>query len=205
MDFFRFYEMFHAQGVVSSKELSSLSETFDKNNLTRWCHQGWLIKLRNGFYAFPELANKPNFIYFIANQIYGNSYVSLYSALIYHRYLPPQFGMQVSSVSDLKTNSFRNPLGRFDYQKMKPELLFGYIQHEGDHPFRIAGPEKALLDLFYLYPAYYAGEQEMRNFALDHRMMYEDFQPQLFYEYLPLFENLSLEKRVAIFARMYGI
>lgn len=205
MDFVRFYQLFRLSGVVQKSEIDALGETFDKNNLTRWCQQGVLVKLRNGFYAFPEFIENQYFIYYIANRIYPNSYVSLHSALATHGYLPIQFALKVTSVSSQKTTSFRNPFASFDYQKMKPELLFGYSQIEDDFPYLMADPEKALLDLFYLFPNYYDTEQKVRNFALDQQMLYEDFSLQKLFDYLQRFENKALESRVNVFTRIYGL
>ena len=52
--------------------------------------------------------------------------------------------MPVSSVSVRKTQSFRNVFGKFDYQKMKQELHFGFGRHTVDgFTFEMAYPEKA--------------------------------------------------------------
>lgn len=97
-------------------------------------------------------------------------------------------------------------MGNFDYRKVKAELFFGY-EEIGEKPFSflMATPEKALLDLFYLFPIYYDTEQKLRNFAIDERKIFENWDSRLMYEYLQLFESQSLENRVSIFAKMYGL
>jgi hypothetical protein len=69
----------------------------------------------------------------------------------------------------------------------------------------MATPEKALLDLFYLFPMYYDTEQKLRNFAIDERRIYENWNSQSLYEYLQIFDNQSLENKVSMFARMFGL
>ena len=33
---------------------------FDRNNLTRWLKKGMLVRLRQGYYTFPEYKKKPD-------------------------------------------------------------------------------------------------------------------------------------------------
>ena len=201
-----FHERFISSGCVSRAEIASAFEHFDKNNLTRWCGQGLLVQLRNGFYAFPEMLHNEEFTYHIANKIYAPSYVSLHSALAYHGYIGVSQGLPVSSVSVRKTQSFRNAFGKFDYQTMKEELHFGYGRHSIGHiTFEMAYPEKALLDLFYLYPALYGTEQGFRNFAIDDQMIYENLDVEKMYAYTERFGSKALEVRVNLFARVFGL
>lgn len=201
-----FRDRFLVAGCVSTAEIAAAFGKFDKNCLTRWCGQGLLVQLRNGFYAFPDQLRNDDFIYHIANRIYAPSYVSLHSALGYHGYVRAAAGMPVSSVSGRKTASFRNAFGKFDYQKMKPELHFGYGKHTVDGiSFEMAYPEKALLDLFYLYPTLYGTEQGFRNFAIEVQMLYENLDVERLYDYMARFECRALEQRVDLFVRVFGL
>lgn len=206
MNFPLFRERFISSGCVSTAEIAVAFDRFDKNNLTRWCAQGLLVQLRNGFYAFPELLRNEEFVYHIANKIYAPSYVSLHSALRYHGYIAAAAGMPVSSVSRRKTQSFRNAFGKFDYQTMKDALHFGYGRHSvGNITFVMAYPEKALLDLFYLYPVLYGTEQGFRNFAIEEQMLYENLDVERLYDYQERFGNRALEQRVRLFQRVFGL
>lgn len=206
MTFQQFHERFSHFGCVSVELLRDSQSSFDKNSLTRWCQNGYLVKVRNGLYLFPEFLENNDFQYFIANTIYPDSYVSLHSALIYHGYLTNPLSPQLSSVSLHKTKEFRNVLGSFDYRKVKLELCFGYEEiGEKPFPFLMATPEKALLDLFYLFPMYYDTEQKLRNFAIDERRIYENWNSGRMYDYLQMFENQALENRMTVFARMFGL
>ncbi|MBO4645340.1 MAG: type IV toxin-antitoxin system AbiEi family antitoxin domain-containing protein [Bacteroidales bacterium] len=200
-----FRELFFARGCFSPDEVASSGMYLNKNDFTRWCRNGWLVKLRNGLYTFPEYIRFPNFVFHAAVKMYP-SYVSLHSALIYHGFISSQLNTQVSCVSPLKTMSFKNALGKFNYQKMHPRLLFGYEpQSNGGFPFQVATPEKALLDLFYLNPSLFDTEQGIRAFALEEKALYENWNPDVLYASLQEFENLALERRVAIFTTMYGL
>ena len=206
MNYPLFRERFLPSGCVSTAEIAAAFGKFDKNCLTRWCGQGLLVQLRNGFYAFPDFLRNEEFGYHIANKIYAPSYVSLHSALCYHGYVRAAAGMPVSSVSVRKTQSFRNVFGKFDYQKMKQELHFGFGRHTVDgFTFEMAYPEKALLDLFYLYPSLYGTEQGLRNFAIEEQMLYESLDMEKMYDYLERFGSRALGQRVDLFVRMFGL
>ncbi len=206
MNFVMFRDIFIGKGVATTQEIAALPGTFDKNNLTRWCREGYLLRLRNGIYTFPELLSEPEFVYFLANVLYENSYVSLHAALYFHGLLAPQLNAQVDSVTSLKTCAFRNPIGRFTYQTIKPHLLFGAkLIETGKFPYVVATVEKALLDLFYLYPTYYDTEKKIRNFAIEEQVLYKDFNVNQLEEYLELFENKSLEQRISLFRKVYGL
>ena len=206
MNYPLFRERFLSSGCVSTADIAAAYDRFDKNNLTRWCGRGLLVPLRNGFYAFPDFLRNEEFVYHVANRIYAPSYVSLHSALGYHGYLRAAAGMPVSSVSRRKTMTFRNAFGKFDYQTMKAELHFGFGRHTVDgFTIEMAYPEKALLDLFYLYPSLYGTEQGLRNFAIEEQILYESLDVEKMYDYLERFGSRVLGQRVDLFVRMFGL
>ena len=101
--------------------------------------------------------------------------------------LIPEAVSSITSVSTLKTARFENAFGQYTYQNVKPELFFGYkpvilplntaIINAPKQAWMLAHPEKALLDLLYLYP-FYNSEEEINlqmatnnnNKALDARV-----------------------------------
>lgn len=198
--------VFFDRGFFSKNDILAHFETFDKNNLTRWCAKGYLIKLRNNYYTFPEYLKKQYFTFFLANQIFPSAYVSLHTALAYHGYIANYINTQISSISAQKTITFKNIFGNFHYQKEQSTLLFGF-EEKGEPPFtfRIAEPEKAILDLFYLYPNYYDTEQKIQNFALEEKMIYENMNIDKLYNFMHSFQNQSLERRIMLFVRIYGL
>ena len=178
---------------------------FDKNNLGRWVGKGLLVKLRNGYYSFPEYLGKADYSLYIANRIYRPSYVSLHTALAFYG-LIPEAVVQVTSVTSLKTNTFTNPFGEYTYQSVRQDLVFGYdLKPLGDGlTLLMAGPEKALLDLLYLYP-FYRKEEDFRDLRLDEDFLQDEMNMKLFMDYVLKFSSKALEIRARIFLKTYGL
>lgn len=153
------------------------------------------MRLRQSFYCFPEYLRQPNFAFFVSNYIYKPSYVSLHTALAFYGIIPEAI-TQITAVSSLKTADFQNTFGSFSYQQMKPELIFGYEQKPlGERSLLIATPEKAILDLLYLYP-FYNTEQEIENLRFDEDFMQNELNVERLMEFAERFGNKELEKRV---------
>jgi predicted transcriptional regulator of viral defense system len=198
MNFLEFRNRFFELGCFTSNQVYAWRERFDKNNLTRWTKQGHILRLRQGFYAFPEYLRQPNFAFFVSNYIYKPSYISLHSALAFYGIIPEAV-TQITAVSSLRTADFQNAFGSFSYQQMKPELIFGYEQKPlGERSLLIATPEKAILDLLYLYP-FYNTPQEIENLRFDEDFMQNELNVERLMEFLARFGNKELEKRVGIF------
>ncbi|MFW6249291.1 MAG: type IV toxin-antitoxin system AbiEi family antitoxin domain-containing protein [Bacteroidota bacterium] len=204
MVFEAFRKEFIDQICFTSNQVYAWHPGFDKNTLSRWVKKGYLLKLRNNLYTFSELKNVNNIHYYIANRIYRPSYLSLHKALSFHGLIPESI-VQSTSVSTMKTARFKNELGSFSYKKIKNELFFGYTQLEftKDKTFLIALPEKALLDLLYLYP-FYNNETEITNLRIDQQILSEVMQFSRLHEFLSRFKNKSLEKRMNLFLKYYS-
>ena len=150
-------------GCFNINQVLLWEKTFDRNNLTRWCRKGLLVKLRNQYYAFPEYRRVPGFSRYIANQMYTPSYISLHSALSFYGMIPEEV-VQFTNVTTLKTATFKNAFGSFHYQNVKPAMFFGYeikTMQDGRR-LMFSTPEKALIDLLYLN-SYYKSEQDMEE------------------------------------------
>ena len=61
ISFISFREQFVKYGCFSVNQVKTWHNNFDTNNLTRWCKQGLLIRLRQGWYAFSECRQIPEF------------------------------------------------------------------------------------------------------------------------------------------------
>jgi hypothetical protein len=85
-------------------------------------------------------------------------------------------------------------------------LLFGYDAKPflNGRTLLFAQPEKALLDLLYLYP-FYDTQQEMEELRLDEDFMQEDFNVLLFNEYAEKFHSKALGKRAKLLLKTYDI
>ncbi len=164
-----------------------------------------MIRLRQGYYTFPEYKSQPDYTLYFANRIYRPSYISLHTALAFYG-LIPEAVVQVTSVTSLKTASFENEFAAYDYRTVQQELIFGYVQKPmaDGKTLLLAQPEKALLDLLYLYP-FYTSEQDMEELRLDEDFLEEEFDFNRLEEYKARFKNKALEKRVRIFLNTYGL
>ena len=178
---------------------------FDRNNFVRWANKGLLIRLRQGYYTFPEYKGKPDFALYFANRIYRPSYVSLHTALSFYGMIPEAI-VQITSVTSLKTGNFTNDFGEYGYKSVKEELMFGYdLKPIADgRTFQLAKPEKALLDLLYLYP-FYNTRRELEDLRLDEDFLLDDLDRKLLEEYTLKFENKALENRVQLMINTYGL
>ncbi len=178
---------------------------FDRNNLTRWIKKGYLIRLRQGYFAFSEYKSKPDYPLYFANRIYQPSYVSLHTALAFYGMIPEAV-IQIVSVSSLKTASFSNGIGEYSYHSVKENLMFGYeLKAMADNrTIQFATPEKALLDLLYLYP-FYDSEQELEELRLDEDFLNDDMNKDLLMNYCDKFQSKALSHRVKLLFKTYQL
>jgi predicted transcriptional regulator of viral defense system len=178
---------------------------FDRNNFVRWVKKGLLLRLRQGCYTFPEYKNNPDTTLLIANRIYRPSYISLHTALAFYGIIPEAV-VQITSVSSLKTASFQNEFGEYAYKSIKEELMFGYDFKTifNSQSIKLAQPEKALLDLLYLYP-FYNSEQEMVDLRLDEDFLNDELDLQRLEDHLSGFKSKVLQERVKLLKRSYSL
>ena len=191
-------------GCFSVHQIYNWQPKFNSNNLTRWVEKGYIVKLRNGFYSFPEFINVPGSNLYVANRIYKPSYISLHYALNFYGLIPESV-ITITSISPLKTVSFKNLFGTFSYQSIQPKLFFGYDEKPfQDIVVNFAAPEKAILDLLYLYP-FYNTEKELELLRFDYSVFENDIIRDRLYNYLERFKNKSLEGRINLLMKVYKL
>ena len=205
MDFITFREHLYPLGCFNVNQVLLWEKGFDRNNLTRWCRKGLLVKLRNQHYAFPEYRQMADFSRYVANRIYMPSYISLHSALSFYGMIPEEV-VQQTSVTTLKTAKFENYFGIFHYHNVKPALYFGYglKTMQNGRNMLFATPEKALLDLLYLNP-YYKTVEDMEELRLDDYFMQNELNTTLLSEHLSRIGSKSLSHRVKQLLKVYGL
>ena len=205
MDFLTFRERMFPMGCFNISQVLLWEKDFDRNNLTRWCRKGMLVKLRNQHYAFTEYRQVPDFSRYVANRIYMPSYISLHSAFSFYGMIPEEV-VQFTSVTTLKTVKFENAFGTFHYQNVKSPLYFGYGMKklQNGRCMLMATPEKALLDFLYLYPNYKT-PQDMEELRLDQYFMSHELNTQLLMEYLSRFSSKALAQRVKRLLKVYAL
>jgi predicted transcriptional regulator of viral defense system len=138
--------------VFSLADIRKVAPEFYLHQLVDWQKNGYIKKLRRGYYMFSDITLNEETLFLIANRLYAPSYVSFEMALS-HYGLIPEGVYSVTSAAGKKTASFKTPIAQFSYRKIKPGLLFGYQleKHKGQK-YKIAEIEKAVLDYLYLNP-----------------------------------------------------
>jgi predicted transcriptional regulator of viral defense system len=205
MNFIDFRNKFLLLAYFTTDQVYASYPEFSRNNLSRWVKQGYLIRLRQGYYAFPEYRESKDFILYFANRIYKPSYISLYTALSFYGIIPEAVP-QITSVTTLKTITFSNDLGVYSYKNVKPDILFGYDlkEMEGGRRIMFATPEKALLDLLYLYPLYNS-ERDLEELRLDESYVEDDFKTERLMEYSDRVGSRALSNRIEMLRRVYNL
>lgn len=205
MNFIEFRRKMFDLACFNVNQVYAWDPGFNRNNLVRWTATGLIIRLRQGYYTFPEYIGRPDYPLWFANRIYRPSYISLHSALAFYGMIPEAV-MQVTSVTSLKTALFPNAFGEYSYKSVKAELMFGFdLKSMADgRTLSFATPEKALLDLLYLNP-FYDTEQDMEDLRLDEGFISENLNRDLLKAFSYRFENKALEQRITRLMKIYGI
>lgn len=195
MKFIEFYNYFQNYPLLEKTEIRKIFPDLDPRRLHEWQQKGYLKKVANNFYIFSNKELKEEELKFIANRLYEPSYLSLEFALSHHSLIPEAvFGH--SSVTTRKTRNISTDIGSFDYRKIKKELFFGYNIISGDNiKYKLAEPEKALLDLLYLR-ADIKTEKELEDLRIDHLTYQEAIGKEKLKRYLSYFNSRTLEKKI---------
>lgn len=84
--------------------------------------------------------------------------------------------------------------------------MFGYkLKSMADNrTIQFATPEKALLDLFYLYP-FYDSEQELEELRLEEDYLQDDLNKDLLMESCAKFQSKALDHRVKLLFKTYDL
>lgn len=117
--------------------------------LSRWVGRGELWRLKRGVYQWPD---QPVEEAVISNLLYQQSYVSLETVLNTAGVIP-DVPAEVTAVTTKRPKKIKTPNGLYSYSKLRIDLYFGYsliADKPGSFTYRIASPEKALLDYMYV-------------------------------------------------------
>lgn len=119
-----------------------------RDKLTKLLAGGAVIRIKKGLYCFGEdFRKEPISREYLANLIYGPSYISLDYALSYHGLIPERVEV-VTSVTTRRSRGFSTPFGIFSYRMVTDNryTVGADIEQAGRTSFLIATPEKALID-----------------------------------------------------------
>lgn len=119
-----------------------------RDKITKLLASGGVIRIKKGLYCFGEdFRKEPISREYLANLIYGPSYISLDYALSYHGLIPERVEV-VTSVTPRRSRDFGTPFGIFSYRMVTENryTVGAVIEQSGKASFLIATPEKALID-----------------------------------------------------------
>ncbi|MFA6547469.1 MAG: hypothetical protein WCT11_00815 [Candidatus Magasanikbacteria bacterium] len=196
MQFQPFYQKIREiKPLFSKKDAELLFPTGDisSQQLSRWCKQGYLLKIKNGLYLLSGYENQvPNF--FIANAIYYPSYVSLETALYEYGFIP-DVPHTITSVTTKKTSFVKINLGQFSYRKIKTDCFIGYEPKRYlKFDVLFASPEKALVDFFYLNKQRLQKSEQITELRLNYFSLKEKIDKEKLRHYGSLYKSPLLDR-----------
>jgi predicted transcriptional regulator of viral defense system len=177
----------------SSMDITLRQISVYPHQLSLWKRQGKIASLRRGLYFFAhrkEALSRE----LVASLLYDESYISLESALSYYGFIPEMVYTETLVTS--KTNrKFSNVFGTFLYRHVQAKLLFGYDIVESDAgKYRMAQPEKALLDYFYLNLGRIQGIDDILELRLNYHEIAEKIDRKKFLSYREQFRVQKLNR-----------
>jgi len=119
-----------------------------RDRITRLLAGGVIVRVKKGLYCFGEpFRREPLSREYLANLIYGPSYVSLEYALSHHGLIPERVET-ITSITTRRSRDFDTPFGTFSYRMLNgPRYAVGAIlEMASKTSFLVASPEKALAD-----------------------------------------------------------
>ena len=133
-----------------------------------------LLQLAKGLYTDDQNISG----FYVANAIYGPSYISFNSALSYWGMIPEAvYSITSATTKKLKKKSYSNFLAEFTYRDVPPQVYpYGIkIVEENGYRFMIASKEKALCDKLYELPVIKNQKELVHVLFDDMRLDYDAF------------------------------
>ena len=181
--------------VFSINDIQRIDPKFHRRRLNEWQDKGYIKKIIKGFYIFSDLELNENILFEIANRIYKPSYISLEGALAYYK-LIPESTYGITSASTRRTYKFKTSIAEFSYRTIKSSLFFGYILNRYNGKcFKIASPEKAILDYFYLNP-HINKESDFASLRINPEVFFNKVKTGKLKKYLKRFSQNTLSTKI---------
>ncbi|MBU1238893.1 hypothetical protein KKF84_19425 [Myxococcota bacterium] len=141
-------QLIHREEFDYQVLLFALSRYASPNDkITRLLKNGDIIRVKKGLYVLGEHERRrPIVLEFLANLIYGPSFISGLYALGYYGLIPERSQI-VTSVCLGRSKEFETPVGPFTYTH-SADMSTGFTRiSAGDSGFLMALPERALADI----------------------------------------------------------
>jgi predicted transcriptional regulator of viral defense system len=207
MNYIAFQKRFGDFPLIDMRDVFSVFPRFDRRRISEWQKKGYLQRVANNFYIFPDQPLDEQKLFYIANKIYEPSYVSLETALGYHGLIPEAvFGIFSVSTSKTKTTdaTFGTLKASFYYKKIKKNLFFGYsLKKSGGNSFLIADPEKALLDFLYFRDDLKT-EGDFSELRLNREVAGKILSSPAMKKYLAIINSNYLREKIKILKKIYA-
>ncbi len=206
MKFNEFKRKIRSLPVFSTSMVGALTPKVGtlKVQLSQWKKKGLIRPLRQGLYVLgrEERQVEPP-LFYLANQIFVPSYMSLESALAYYG-LIPEYVAQATSVTVRKTCRFKNDFDTFTYQHILKSAYSGFESiRQGDFSVLLANPEKAVVDFLYFHQAQFP-PFDRDIFTKSYRFQNcEHLNPKRLRKYAEQFGNKKLISVVALFVQEF--
>ena len=205
MTYIQFYNEWHRLACFSVSQVRAIYPDFHRGNFVQWQQAGYIVSLRQGWYAFADYLQQPDYARYFAGKMCAPSYISLHTALSFYGIIPEAV-VEITSVTTQKTCRYENAFGQFSYQTIRPKLYWGFepkTMRDGKQ-YMMATPEKAIIDLLYLYPQYSTLE-EMRELRFDEDWMREELNKERLMDYTERIGSPALTKRIKLLLKAYEI
>lgn len=205
MTYTQFYNQWHSLGCFSPHQVRAIMPNFNRFNWPQWQQAGYIVSLRQGWYAFADYLQQPDYARYFAGKICAPSYISLHTALSFYGIIPEAV-VEITSVTTQKTCRYENAFGQFSYQTIRPKLFWGFepkTMRDGKQ-YMMATPEKAIIDLLYLYPQY-STLDEMRELRFDEDWMRDELNKERLMEYTERIGSNALTRRVKLLLKAYDV
>ena len=195
MKYIDFNNAFKNRLLIDVREVRQIFPDFESRRFYEWQKKSYIKKLSRLFYIFSDRNINEAENNFIANKLLEPSYISLESALRYYN-LIPEVVFLTTSVTTRKTKLLKTPIGDFQYRKVKEKLFFGYrIINAGQIAYKIADPEKALLDFLYLRSDI-KSEGDIFELRINGESYREIIDQNKLKQYLGVFNSKALNKKI---------
>jgi len=195
MKYIDFQEQFKNLPFIDINDVKTAFPDFDNRRMNEWQKAGYVKKIIRNFYTFVDKTLTGDELCLIANKLREPSYISLEYALNLYG-LIPEAVFVYTSIGTKKTASFETVIGNFSYQSVKKPLFFGYIlKGQGSVKYKIAEPEKAILDFLYLRSDI-KDENDIESLRINADVYKEIINDDKLGEYLAIFGLSTLDRKV---------
>jgi len=195
MRYIDFQNIFSNRTLIDVREVKNIFPDFESRRFYEWQKKGYIKKLSKLFYYFADKNLNDNDLCFIANKLLEPSYLSLEYALRHYNLIPETVYV-LTSITTRKTKQIETPVGNFKYHAVKENLFFGYkIIEINGAPYKIAEPEKALLDFLYLRSDI-KNEDDIFELRLNEEVFHELINNEKLDQYAERFNSKTLFQKI---------